>query len=314
MSIALIMDSWRPESWENAIHAVDPQRRVNIWPDRMGDAADVRYALVWRPPHGSLKSLKGLEVIFNLGAGVDHLLADPTLPDKPIVRVVLDDMTMRMSEYVVWQVLRHHRQGPLIAANQQSKVWHPVEQWAASAVRIGIMGLGVLGEDAAKKLAMLGFQVAGWSRSPKTIAGVECFSSEGGLDRFLARSDILVVLLPLTAATRGIIDARLLCKLAKDGPLGGPVLINAGRGGLQVEADIVKCLDKGELFAASLDVFETEPLPSESPLWHHPKVTVTPHIAADSDPRSIVTYIMGQIRRHEAGEPLAHVVDRKRGY
>ena len=314
MSIALIMDSWRPESWEKAIHAVDPQRSVNIWPDRMGDAANVRYALVWRPPHGSLASLPALEVIFNLGAGVDHLLADPTLPDTPVVRVVLDDMTMRMSEYVVWQVLHHHRQGPLIAANQQRGIWHPVEQWAASAVRVGIMGLGVLGEDAATKLAMLGFQVAGWSRSPKTIAGIRCYAGEEGLDPFLARSDILVVLLPLTSATRGIIDAKLLGKLAKDGPLGGPVLINAGRGGLQVESDILKCLEAGDLYAASLDVFETEPLPAESPMWHHPRVTVTPHIAADSDPRSIVTYIMGQIRRHEAGEPLAHVVDRKRGY
>jgi glyoxylate/hydroxypyruvate reductase A len=176
------------------------------------------------------------------------------------------------------------------------------------------MGLGVLGEDAATKLAMLGFQVAGWSRSPKSIAGIQCHAGEEGLDAFLARSDILVVLLPLTAATRGIIDAKLLRKLAKDGPLGGPVLINAGRGGLQVEADILKCLAAGDLHAASLDVFETEPLPAESPLWHHPGVTVTPHIAADSDPRSIVTYIMGQIRRHETGEPLAHVVDRKRGY
>ncbi len=314
MTIALIMDSWRPESWESAIHAVDPDRKVNIWPDRMGDAARVRYALVWRPPHGSLKSLPALEVIFNLGAGVDHLLADPTLPDLPIVRVVLDDMTMRMSEYVVWQVLHHHRQGPLVAANQRKGVWHPVEQWAASAVRVGVMGLGVLGVDAAHKLKMLGFQVAGWSRSHKEIAGIECYAGDDGLDQFLARTDILVVLLPLTDATRGILNVRLFARLAKDGPLGGPVLINAGRGGLQVEADIVKSLDTGDLFAVSLDVFEQEPLPADSPLWHHPKVTITPHIAADSDPRSIATYIIGQIRHHEAGEPLAHVVDRKRGY
>jgi len=314
MTIALIMDSWRPESWEKAIHAVDPARGVNVWPGRMGDAANVRYALVWHPPHGSLKSLPALEVIFNLGAGVDHLLADPTLPDLPVVRVVLDDMTMRMSEYVVWQVLHHHRQGPLVAANQRKGIWDPLEQWAASAVRVGIMGLGVLGEDAARKLKVLGFQVAGWSRSAKHIDGIECYAGADGLDRFLARTDILVALLPLTAETRGILDARLFARLAKDGALGGPVLVNAGRGGLQVEADIVRSLDEGDLFAVSLDVFEQEPLPADSPLWHHPKVTVTPHLAADSDPRAIAAYVIGQIRRHEAGEALANVVDRARGY
>ncbi len=189
-------------------------------------------------------------------------------------------------------------------------VWDPIEQWAASAVRVGIMGLGVLGEDAALKLRMLGFQVAGWSRSAKEIDGIDCYSGWDGLDEFLARTDILVALLPLTDETRGILNARLFAKLAKDGPLGGPVLINAGRGGLQMEADILKSLDKGDLFAVSLDVFEKEPLPADSGLWHHPRVTVTPHIAADSDPRSIAAYIVGQIRRYEAGEPLANVVDR----
>lgn len=314
MTIALIVDSWRPDTWEKAIHDADPGARVNIWPDRMDDAADVRYAMVWHPPHGSLKTLPALEVIFNLGAGVDHLLADPTLPDLPVVRVALDDMTMRMSEYVVWQVLYHHRQGPLVAANQAKGVWDPLEQWAASAVRVGIMGFGVLGEDAAVKLKTLGFQVAGWSRSQKAIDGIDCYWGTDGLDRFLARTDILVALLPLTDETRGILNARLFVRLAKDGPLGGPVLINAGRGGLQVEADIVKSLDEGHLYAVSLDVFEKEPLPADSGLWHHPKVTVTPHLAADSDPHAIAAYVIGQIRRYETGEPLANVVDRARGY
>jgi glyoxylate/hydroxypyruvate reductase A len=314
MTVALIIDGWRIENWENAVRKVAPSRRVNVWPDRMEDADEVRYALVWRPPHNSLASLPHLEVIFNLGAGVDHILADPTLPDLPLVRVVLDDMTMRMSEYVVWQVLYHHRQGPFMAANQQKGLWQPMDQWAASAMRVGIMGLGALGEDAARKLAVLGFQVNGWSRSPKSIEGITCYSGADGLDDFLARTDILVVLLPLTADTRGILNAGLFRKLAKDGPLGGPVVINAGRGGLQVEADIFKCLETGDLHAVSLDVFEHEPLPASSPLWHHPGVTLTPHIAGDSDPRSIVSYIFAQIARYEAGEPLANVIDRARGY
>jgi glyoxylate/hydroxypyruvate reductase A len=144
----------------------------------MADADDVRYALVWRPPHGSLARLPKLEVIFNLGAGVDHILADPTVPHLPLVRVVLDDMTMRMSEWIVWKVLHHHRKGPFMAANQAQRLWLPMDQWAASALRVGVMGLGILGSDAARKLAMMGFQVRGWSRSPKEIEGVECYAGE----------------------------------------------------------------------------------------------------------------------------------------
>jgi glyoxylate/hydroxypyruvate reductase len=176
------------------------------------------------------------------------------------------------------------------------------------------MGFGVLGQDAARKLKMMGFDVAGWSRSPKTVDGFRVFAGEEGLESFLARTDILVSLLPLTADTRGILNRRLFGRLARDGRLGGPVLINAGRGGSQVEADIVACLDDGTLKAATLDVFETEPLPQDSPLWTHPRVTVTPHNSAVSDPEMTARYIADQIRRHEAGAPFENVVDRARGY
>jgi glyoxylate/hydroxypyruvate reductase len=283
-------------------------------PDDLGDRADITYALVWKPEPGLLATLPNLRAILSLGAGVDAVLKDPDLPDVPLVRVADPDMTMRMSEYVVQHVLMHHRQQRRLDALQAEGAWKPFDQWPASAMRVGVMGLGVLGADAARKLQMMGFQVAGWSRSRKQIDGLDCHAGEAELGAFLARTDILVSLLPLTPETRGFIDRKLIGQLAKDGPLGGPVLINAGRGGSQVESDILAALDAGDLFAATLDVFETEPLPPESPLWRHPKVTVTPHMAADSDPDTICRYVLGQIERIEQGLPPENVVDRSRGY
>lgn len=282
--------------------------------ERIGDPDEVHYAAVWKPPAGALARFRNLRVIFNLGAGVDALLADPTLPKVPVVRVAVDDLTARMTEYVVLHVLAHHRRLLELRDNQSRGLWQPRAQCAAGAVTVGIMGLGTLGRDAAQVLRRIGFRLVGWSASPKTIDGVECFSGDNGLAPFLARTHILVCLLPLTPQTRRILDRRLLESLLRDLPLGGPVLINAGRGGLQVEADIVSCLDDGTLHAATLDVFETEPLPADSPLWSHPRVVVTPHNAADTDPDAISAYVVEQIARFEAGAPLQNVVDLGRGY
>jgi glyoxylate/hydroxypyruvate reductase len=188
------------------------------------------------------------------------------------------------------------------------------EQPAAKDTRVGVMGMGELGADAARKLAAMGFEVAGWSARRKDIAGIRSYAGEAERDAFLARTDILVVLLPHTPATHGIINAGLLGKLARDGRLGGPVLLNAGRGGLQVEADILAALDSGVLKGASLDVFETEPLPAPSPLWSHPGVYVSPHVAAISHQDAISATIARQIERVEAGGKLEHVVERERGY
>jgi glyoxylate/hydroxypyruvate reductase A len=179
---------------------------------------------------------------------------------------------------------------------------------------VGILGLGELGQDAAEVLARIGFQVAGWSRTRKTMPGIRSYAGAAELDAFLARTDILVALIPLTADTQGILNRSLFLKLARDGVLGAPVLINAGRGGLQVEADILSSLDDGTLAAATLDVFHEEPLPASSPFWRHPKVTVTPHNAADSDPEAISDDIAAQILDYEAGKPLRNVVDRGKGY
>ena len=293
----------------------DPDIDVRVWPDEMGNIEDITYALAWLPPPHVLESLPNLKMIFSLGAGVDAILKDPTLPKGvPIARVAEPDLTMRMTEYVVMQVLMHHRQQRRFEENQRNRIWDCFPTHSASALAVGIMGLGVLGSDAAQKLASLGFKVAGWSRSRKTIPGIECFAGPEEFDSFLKRTDILVCLLPHTPETTGLINGEVIAKLSRKGPFGAPILINAGRGKQQVESDILAALDSGALYAATLDVFETEPLPQDSPFWSHPKVTLTPHAAADSDPDTITAYVLRQIRRHQAGLPVENIIDRKRGY
>ena len=276
----------------------------------------VRYVAAWKHEHGALAGFTKLAALFSLGAGVDHLLADEDLPpDVPVVRVVDPDLTNRMSEWVVLHVLMHHRQHRLYDYQQFEKLWtDDLHQPAAKDVRVGVMGLGVMGRDAATKLKAIGFDVAGWSGTPKTQPGIESFAGPEALDAFLARTQILVCLLPLTPATRGILDRPLFAKLARDSHFGGPILLNAGRGGLQNEADIVEALEDGVLRAATLDVFETEPLPQNSDLWHHPGVTVTPHNAAISNPDAVAGFIASAIEAHERGEPLPNTVDRAKAY
>lgn len=313
MALLVITQGLDAEPFARLLHRLAPERDVRSWPD-VGDAAGIRYALAWKPPAGALKTCPGLELILSIGAGVDHLFADPELPAVPVVRFVDPNLTMRMTEYVVLHTLLHHRRMLDYAGFQRAASWQELPQPGADEVRVGVMGLGVLGRDAAEKLAALGFQVAGWSRSPKTIPGLTCFAGADGLDTFLARTDILVCLLPLTEDTRGLLNRALLSRLARDGLLPGPVLINAGRGGLQVETDIMTALDADELWAASLDVFETEPLPAASPLWRHPRVVVTPHNASISDARAVCRYALDQIARFEAGGVLGNVVEAERGY
>jgi glyoxylate/hydroxypyruvate reductase len=309
-----VTPTWDGTAWANHMRNQLPARDVRVWPE-LGNTKDIHYAAAWLPPANVLRDLPNLKVIFSLGAGVDAILTDPTLPNGiPIVRVNDPDLTMRMTEHVVMHVLMHHRQQRRILDNQQNKLWDGFLQHSASALRVGIMGLGVLGTDAASKLAMLGFDVAGWSRTRKTVSGVKSFAGTAELDGFLARTDILVCLLPATLETDGILNRALVRKLAKDGPLGAPVLINAGRGRQQVEADILASLDAGELLACSLDVFHKEPLPTDSPFWSHPKVYLTPHSAADSEPHVICAYVAQQIAHYEKTGQLENLVDRAKGY
>jgi glyoxylate/hydroxypyruvate reductase A len=307
-------ENWSPERWKRRFDEVCGGRRVWLLPDGDGDPAEVHYAAVWKPAPGELAAFSNLRVIFNLGAGVDALMADPSLPKVPLVRVAVGDLTQRMTEYVVLHVLMHHRQELYLRACQRERRWQPKFQWPAGAISVGIMGLGTLGSDAAEALRRLGFHVAGWSNSPKAIAGIECFHGKGELDAFLQRTDILVCLLPLTPDTRHILNRDLFARLNRTSPMGAPVVINAGRGDLQNEADVLACLDDGTLGGASLDVYAKEPLPLHSPFWTHPKVVLTPHNAADTDADEISRYVARQIAHYEAGGALENVVEPARGY
>jgi glyoxylate/hydroxypyruvate reductase A len=312
-TILLAISGWEPEAWLERFRAEAKGHEVKLWPET-GDPAAIDYACVWKQPAGLLATLPKLRAIFSLGAGADHLLTDPSLPAVPIARIVDADLTRRMTSYVALHVLLHQRKMKLYETQRRQRAWRDLYEAPPDRVRVGIMGMGVLGQAAAEVLRQLGFRVAGFSRSPKMIPGIETFAGEAAMNAFLGRNDILVCLLPLTAETRGILNYDLFQRLARNGALGGPVLINAGRGGLQVEADILRALGDGTLIGASLDVFEREPLPETSPFWDHPKVYVTPHNAASSDPNALVKNVMNQIERFERGLALEHVIDRKLGY
>lgn len=308
--VLLSVTGFNPRRWHELL---SQGREVVLEPERPADPS-ITYAVVWKQPPGLLAGLPRLKAIFSIGAGVDHILADRTVPDVPIVRVVAQNLSQHMTEYVVWRVLDHHRFGLLYQAQQRRKIWREPPQRTASDIAVGIMGLGNLGQAAARALLSLGFRVNGWSRSERSVDGVTTFVGEAGLRSFLNATDILVVLLPLTAATTGVINYGLLKELRRRNGLGGAVLINAGRGRLQKDDDILRALEDGTLKEASLDVFEVEPLPKTSPLWSHPKVFVTPHSAATSDPDYLVAPMLAQMEAHDRGEPLRDLVDRQAGY
>jgi glyoxylate/hydroxypyruvate reductase A len=311
----LVVGSVREQHFASALRAVSSDLEVRAF-SNIGRKEDIRYALAWQPPSGLLKTLPNLELIISVGAGLDHLFRDPELPNVPIVRFVDADLTGRMVEFVLLNVLLHHRRMTEFREQQSKAEWKYLPEPASRDVRVGIMGLGVLGGATAQTLSGLGYRLRGWSRTEKRLDGIDCYFANQ-LDAFLAETDILAVLLPLTSETRGLINRDVLAKLSqrgRDERLPGPVLINAGRGGLQIEKDIVAALDSGQLYAASLDVFETEPLPEASPLWRHPRVVITPHCAAESDPRAIAHYTIAQIKALQRGERLQHVVDRAREY
>lgn len=314
MSLLIAMTGWDLESWRQRFQRHLPALEI-VAPGEGFDRRNVRFAATWKHPEGSLAGLPQLEAIFSLGAGVDHLFADRSLPDVELARVVDPDLTARMSEYVVLHCLIALRQQRLYDRQQREAAWiDDRNQPAARDVRVGILGMGVLGLDAAGKLMALGFDVACWSRTRRNVQGLAGFAGAEGLGPFLARTDILVNLLPATPDTAGILNRGMFTQLARDGRLGAPMLINAGRGASQDEDDILACLDDGTLQHATLDVFRTEPLPAASGFWSHPRVSVTPHNAAMSDPDAICALIARQIDRLERGLPLEYPVERGRGY
>ena len=309
MALLFKSDIDRGDSWRRVLLELEPGLDLREWPE-IGDPNDIEYALVWKPPQGELKTYPNLKAIFSLGAGIDHLASDPELPQGvPVVRMVEPGLTAGMTEFVIMSVLYHHRFMLDYAAQARAHQWREIDQVPAWERRVGIMGLGVLGGDAAEALVGLRFDVAGWSGSPKDLPGVTSFHGADGFLPFLNRSDILVCLLPLTPETTDILDARAFAALPK-----GAALISVGRGPQVVEEDLLAALDSGHLDGATLDVFREEPLPADSPFWDHPRVVVIPHVASMTIARGACEFVIDNIRRFEAGQPLRHVVDLDKGY
>jgi glyoxylate/hydroxypyruvate reductase A len=298
-----------PAPWRAAITAALPGIDFRVAPD-IGAPGDVRYALVWKPPQGWLAQFPRLRAILSLGAGVDALLEDSSLPPGvPVTRMVDAGMGRQMAEYATYAVMHFHRHMQRYAGWQRQGRWAPLEPLAAAGFTVGIMGLGVLGAQAAQMVASLGYPVIGWSRTPKAMPGVEVLAGPEALPAFLARTRLLLNFLPLTPATRGIIDVRLLSALPR-----GAFVVNLARGGHVVEADLLAALDRGHIAGAMLDVFETEPLPPQHPFWRHPAVVVTPHVAAVTQAEDAAAQVIANLQRLERGEPPAGLVDRSAGY
>lgn len=294
--------------WRRILAERAPELPVRLWPD-LGDPAAIRYVAAWQPQADLLASLPNLEIAFSVGAGVDgfDLAAVPT--HVPLVRMIEPGLTEIMVDYVTLAVLALHRDLVPYIDQQRRRVWQMHEIRAPADRRVGILGLGELGRPAAIRLRSLGFPVSGWSRSGRDLDGIACFAGADGLPDFLAKTDILVCLLPLTGDTRGILNGSLFSQLPA-----GAAIVNAGRGGHLVEPDLLAALDGGHLSAAIVDVVEAEPPPDTHPFWAHPKILMTPHAASRSRPEDAVAFVLDAIRRHREGGAMIGLVDRARGY
>jgi glyoxylate/hydroxypyruvate reductase len=309
MEVAFVAPDEDPQRWLPGLRAALPSTRVHVWPE-IPDPAAIEAALVAKPPPGALGAFRALKLIQSLWMGVDSLLADPTLPrGVPLARLVDPGMVAAMGETVLARVLDWHRHLYRYRAQQAARIWRPLPQRLATERTVGLLGLGELGRRVAQRLIELDFRVCGWSRGARRIEGLECFAGAEGLKAMLAKCGALVCLLPLTPETRGILDARTLALLPR-----GACVINVARGAHLVEADLAAALDAGHLSHAYLDVFETEPLPPAHPFWSHPAVSITPHVAALTDPRTALPVVIRNLARLARGEPPEAMVDPGAGY
>jgi len=314
MRDVLVVKSGGPKAfveWQAAFASVAPELELRFWGDPALEPASITHALVWDPEPGALARLPSLQVIFGAGAGVDFIIADPDLPlHIPLVRMGVEGAAQRMGEYVAWGALGLLRGQRRLALAQSAARWDWFEPEFTAAERVvGIMGLGIMGTRSAAMLQGLGFTVVGWSRTEKNVPGVRSFVGDAELAAFLAASDIVVVLLPATDATRGLIAAPLIETMKP-----GAGLVLAGRGSQTVIPDVIAALDSGQLGGAVIDVFDPEPLSADSPLWTHPKITVTPHCASLPSRRERAAYVVDAMARHRRGEGLPNLYDHARGY
>ena len=308
MKTLLVAARANPQAWADLFRAELPGHLVLIAPPPAG--TPVSYVVVGRPPPGLIPSLTGLEVVLSLNAGVEHLLASGEVaPEIPIVRMVDPGLTEGMVDWVLAQALSWHRNLFAYAASQAAGAWSPRPEKLARERTVVILGAGALGRPVAETFRTLGFQTRIWSRSRHDTSGVASFAGPEGFAAALEGADILVSLLPLTAETEGLLDAAAFARLAPDA-----FVINGGRGGHIVDADLIAALDSGALSGAALDVFRQEPLPTDHPFWTHPGVRLSPHVAAPTHPHTAVAVMAETVRRWERGEPLTHLVDRDRGY
>ncbi|MGB1160372.1 MAG: 2-hydroxyacid dehydrogenase [Alphaproteobacteria bacterium] len=309
MKLLLKTDRYLIGRWKDALYQRVPGLDIVTFPF-VGDPSDIEVAVVWEPPKGLLASMPKLKLVVSTGAGVDHILKDPTFPkDVPLVRMVDPGLTQGMVEYVVMAALLCSRKMHRTFAAHARKLWEPETVPLAPELTVGIMGMGVLGRACAGALRGMGYDVIGWSRTPKDFDEIQSFDGLDGLEKFLTRTQILVCLLPLTPETEGILGRGTFNRLPN-----GAAVINVGRGGHLIEADLVTALDKGKVEVAVLDVFNEEPLPVDNPLWEHPRVFVTPHIASVTTPESAIVSVAEAINEMRKGWPYTNLVNPDLGY
>lgn len=308
MALLFLSKADDPVEWRERLTSRLPGLDMRVYP-KVGEVRDIDAALVWRYPVGELKRYPNLKLICSLGAGVDHLLADPDLPDVPLTRIVDPDLARAMAEYALLATLYFHRDFDHYRRAQADGQWRKRTNARPDQRRVGLLGLGEIGTACAEILRRQGFPVAGWSRSPKSIAGVTCHHGPAGFEALLRASDIVICVLPLTPETTGILDAGAFDLM----PRGGYV-VNIGRGKQLVDDDLLAALDSNHLAGAMLDVFAREPLPANHRYWAHPKVVITPHVAALTNPATAADQIAENLRRLADGRPLLNAVDREIGY
>lgn len=307
MALLILMPKRDTSALVEAFDRLDPALDVRVWP-RCGNAEDIVAAVTWNHPAGELARFPNLRLASSYGAGVDHLLADPGLPkDVVLARFVDDHLVADIAEYVLTAVLAWRRGWVAHRDAQHGSRWRPLPYPGSTSVLV--LGLGHLGGPTARRLAAAGFATAGWSQSVRSLPGVHCVHGTDGLFGVLPEADVVVCMLPLTAATVGILDRRLFAAMKP-----GAYLVNVGRGGHLAEADLLAALDEGRLAGACLDVFREEPLPPDHPFWRERRITVTPHVASLTDPVSVARQVVADLRAVSCGGAVRHPVDRDRGY